>query len=176
MIWDEQTNFLPEMSSKISKEALDSTDRTILQLLQQDSTLSNTQLAEQLSLSVTPCWRRLKRLEDDGFITGYQANLNRRKLGLDVLAFVQLRFMVVSDVSVKQFESIILVHPSVLSCHKITGEADYMLQVVAQDLDAYSDFVETVLRQVPGISMIHSSLAMREIKSMHRYPVAHEKV
>lgn len=162
------------MSSKIPKEALDTTDRTILRLLQQDSTVSNTQLAEQLSLSVTPCWRRLKRLEDDGFITGYQANLNRRKLGLDVLAFVQLRFMVVTDVSVTQFEDIIRVHPSVLSCHKITGEADYMLQVVAHDLDAYSDFVETVLRQVPGISMIHSSLAMREIKSIHRYPVAQE--
>jgi Lrp/AsnC family leucine-responsive transcriptional regulator len=140
-------------------------------LLQEDGTLSNAQLAEHLSLSVTPCWRRLKRLQDEGYITSYQANLNRRKLGLDVLAFVQLRFMVVTDASVKQFEEIIRIHPSVLSCHKITGEADYMLQVVATDLDAYSDFVEALLRQVPGISMMHSSLAMREIKSVNRFPV-----
>ncbi len=133
--------------------------------------MSNAQLAEHLSLSVTPCWRRLKRLQDEGYITSYQANLNRRKLGLDVLAFVQLRFMVVTDASVKQFEEIIRIHPSVLSCHKITGEADYMLQVVATDLDAYSDFVEALLRQVPGISMMHSSLAMREIKSVNRFPV-----
>jgi len=160
------------MSSKTSKPELDSADLTILRLLQQDGTLSNAQLAEHLSLSVTPCWRRLKRLQDEGYITGYQANLNRRKLGLDVLAFVQLRFMVVTDASVKQFEEIIRIHPAVLSCHKITGEADYMLQVVAADLDAYSDFVEALLRQVPGISMMHSSLAMREIKAVNRFPVA----
>ena len=79
--------------------------------------------------------------------------------------------MVVTDVSVKQFEDIIRTHPAVLSCHKITGEADYMLQVVAADLDAYSDFVEDLLRQVPGISMMHSSLAMREIKAVNRFPV-----
>jgi Lrp/AsnC family leucine-responsive transcriptional regulator len=108
-------------------------------------------------------------------MTGYQANLNRRKLGLDVLAFVQLRFMVVTDVSTQQFEATVLQHPSVLSCHKITGEADYMLQVVATDLDAYSDFVETVLRKVAGIAMIHSRLAMREIKAVHRFPVPPRK-
>lgn len=175
MIWNKSTQNLKQMSSKTPKPELDHTDLTILQLLQQDGTLSTPQLAEQVSLSVTPCWRRLKRLEDDGFITGYQANLNRRKLGLDVLAFVQLRFMVVTDVSTQQFEATVLQHPSVLSCHKITGEADYMLQVVATDLDAYSDFVETVLRKVAGIAMIHSSLAMREIKAVHRFPVLPRK-
>lgn len=159
------------MGSKNSNQELDAADLGILRLLQEDGTLSNVQLAEHLSLSVTPCWRRLKRLQDDGYITGYQANLNRRKLGLDVLAFVQLRFHVVTDASVKQFEEIIRVHTAVQSCHKITGEADYMLQVVAKDLDAYSDFVEALLRQVPGISMMHSSLAMREIKAVQRFPV-----
>ncbi len=159
------------MGKNISTPALSGTDKSILQLLQQDGNLSTAQLAEQLSLSVTPCWRRVKRLEDEGFITGYQANLDRRKLGLDVLAFVQLRFTVVSDLSVKDFEALIRAHPHVLSCYKITGEADYMLQVVAADLDDYSDFVEALLRQVPGISMMHSSLAMREIKATHQFPV-----
>lgn len=84
---------------------------------------------------------------------------------------MQLRFHVVTDASVKQFEEIIRVHTAVQSCHKITGEADYMLQVVAKDLDAYSDFVEALLGQVPGISMMHSSLAMREIKAVQRFPV-----
>ena len=151
---------------------LNPTDLTLLALLQQDGSLTTPQLAEQVSLSVTPCWRRRKRLEEDGFITGYQANLDRRKLGLDVLAFVQIRFMVVTDASTQQFEATILAHPAVLSCHKITGEADYMLQVVATDLDAYSDFMETVLRKLPGISTIHSSLALREIKAVHRFPLA----
>lgn len=133
--------------------------------------MSNPKLAEHVSLSVTPCWRRLRRLEEDGFITSYQANLDRRKLGLDVLAFVQLSFLVVTDATTKHFEEVILAHPEVLSCHKITGQADYLLQVVAEDLDAYSDFVENVLRAVPGISLIHSSLAMREIKSSSRLPI-----
>ncbi len=159
------------MRKSFSMSELNETDSSILQMLQQDGSLSTAQLAEQLAISVTPCWRRVKRLEDEGFITGYQANLSRRKLGLDVLAFVQLRFNVVSDASVKHFEVLILNHPSVLSCHKITGEADYMLQVVATDLDSYSDFVEGLIRKVPGISMMHSSLAMREIKSTHQYPV-----
>jgi Lrp/AsnC family transcriptional regulator, leucine-responsive regulatory protein len=159
------------MSSKKPKLELDDTDRTILRLLQQDGTMSNPKLAEHVSLSVTPCWRRLRRLEEDGFITSYQANLDRRKLGLDVLAFVQLSFLVVTDVSIKHFEEVILAHPEVLSCHKITGQADYLLQVVAEDLDAYSDFVENVLRVIPGISSIHSSLAMREIKSSSRLPI-----
>lgn len=159
------------MGGKKQDFDLDDTDRTILRLLQQDGTLSNPKLAEHVSLSVTPCWRRLRRLEEEGFITSYQANLDRRKLGLDVLAFVQLSFVVVTDVSIKHFEEMIMTHPEVLSCYKITGEADYLLQVVAESLDAYSDFVENVLRVVPGISMIHSSLAMREIKSSSRLPI-----
>ncbi|MFZ6781007.1 Lrp/AsnC family transcriptional regulator [Undibacterium sp. Ji83W] len=159
------------MNGKKQYLDLDDTDRTILNLLQQDGTLSNPKLAEHVSLSVTPCWRRLKRLEQEGFITSYQANLDRRKLGLDVLAFVQVSFVIVTDVSIKHFEEVIQTHPQVLSCHKVTGVADYLLQVVAQNLDAYSDFVENVLRVIPGISMIHSSLAMREIKSSTRLPI-----
>lgn len=155
----------------MSNIELDQIDLTILRLLQQDGTLSNPALAEQVSLSVTPCWRRLKRLEQKGYITGYQATLSRRKLGLGILAFVQLSFAQASDVSAQRFEETILAHPAVLSCHKVTGQCDYLLQVVASDLDAYSDFVEKVLRTVTGISMIHSSLAMREIKASGRFPV-----
>ena len=160
------------MSTNISIHALDAIDHTILRLLQANSSLSTPQLAEQVALSVTPCWRRLKRLEEQGFITGYQAQLNRRKLGLDILAFVQLTFGVVTDKSIQRFEETILQRPEVLSCHKVTGQADYLLQVVAPSLDAYSDFVETVLRGTPGISLIHSSLALREIKASSQLPVA----
>jgi len=150
---------------------LDETDRTILRLLQEDGTLSNAKLAERLSLSVTPCWRRLHRLEQEGFIEGYQANLNRRKLGLGVLAFVQLGFGTPTDNTSDRFEAVILGHPEVLSCHKVTGAADYLLQVVADDLDTYGLFVERVLRTIPGVVSIHSSLALREIKSSSRIPI-----
>ena len=159
------------MSKKQSISDLDATDQRILSLLQADGTLSHPQLTEQVALSVTPCWRRLKRLEEDGFITGYQANLSRRKLGLDVLAYVQVSFLVVTDQSIRHFEALLQSRPEVMSCHKVTGQADYMLQVVAKDLDAYGDFVENVLRLVPGVSTIHSSLAMREIKTSHQFPI-----
>ena len=150
---------------------LDDVDRHILRLLQEDGALSNAKLAEQLSLSVTPCWRRLRRLEEDGFISSYQANLNRRKLGYGVLAFVHLGFDVHTSDAVGRFEDAILTHPTVLSCHKITGAADYLLQVVAEDLDTYGEFVELVLRRLPGVTSIQSSLALREIKASTRLPV-----
>ncbi|MDP3841677.1 MAG: Lrp/AsnC family transcriptional regulator [Oxalobacteraceae bacterium] len=151
--------------------SLDEIDRTILRLLQEDGTLSNAKLAERLSLSVTPCWRRIRRLEEEGFIDGYQANLNRRKLGFGVLAFVQLSFDIHTDDSANRFEKAVLSYPEVLSCHKITGKADYLLQVVSGDLDSYGEFVEMVLRVMPGVTSIHSSLALREIKSSSRLPV-----
>lgn len=151
--------------------SLDETDRTILRLLQEDGTLSNAKLAERLALSVTPCWRRIRRLEEEGFIDGYQANLNRRKLGFGVLAFVQLSFDIHTDDSANRFEKAVLTYPEVQSCHKITGKADYLLQVVSGDLDSYGEFVEQVLRMMPGVTSIHSSLALREIKSTSRLPV-----
>lgn len=150
---------------------LDEIDRTILRLLQEDGTLSNAKLAERLSLSVTPCWRRIRKLEEEGYIDGYQANLNRRKLGFGVLAFVQLCFDIHTDDSANRFEKAVLTYPEVLSCHKITGKADYLLQVVSEDLDSYGEFVEQVLRIMPGVTSIHSSLALREIKSSSRLPV-----
>jgi Lrp/AsnC family leucine-responsive transcriptional regulator len=167
----ETTHLSPTMSMKSPVDALDSTDRTILRLLQSDATLSTPQLAEQLALSTTPCWRRLKRLEEQGFISGYGARLDRRKLGLDILAFVQVTFGVVTSSAIQQFEEVMAQRPEVLACHKVTGQADYLLQVVAPSLDAYSDFVETVLRSIPGISLIHSSLALREIKASGQLPV-----
>lgn len=151
--------------------ALDKTDIAILAILQKDGAISAAQVAERVSLSVTPCWRRMKRLEREGFVTGYQANLSRRKVGLDVLAFVEVSFVQASDPMASKFETRMLAEQAVLTCHKITGRADYLLQVVAQDLDAYNHFVETVLRTVKGVGVIHSSLAMHEIKATSRLPL-----
>jgi DNA-binding Lrp family transcriptional regulator len=150
---------------------LDATDREMLRLLQGDAGMSNAALGERLSLSVTPCWRRRKRLEDEGMIKDYQANLDRRMLGFDVLAFVHIRFGGHTDDAPDQFEQTIQALPEVLSCHKITGDADYVLQVVAADLDAYGEFVEHVLRKQRGIASIQSTLALREVKSTSRVPV-----
>ena len=160
------------MQKKISKRiSLDETDLAILELLQEDASISNAELSERLSLSLTPCWRRRKRMEEAGVIKGYQANLDRRMLGLDIMAFVHIRFSTHADHAPDAFEAVIAQLPQVVACHMITGDADYVLQVLAEDLDSYSDFIEQVLRRQVGIASIQSSLALREIKTGSRIAI-----
>lgn len=150
---------------------LDKTDMRLLAQLQKSGRLSNAKLAEALSLSETPCWRRLKKLEDERIITSYQANLDRRKVGFGVMAFVQICCTSHDEESTLQFERIITESENVLACHNTTGEADFMLQVVAKDLDDYSAFIEKTLRKLPGVSAIRSNISLREVKSSSRLPL-----
>jgi DNA-binding Lrp family transcriptional regulator len=151
----------------------DKLDLRMMASLQQDGRLSNAKLAAALAISETPCWRRLKRLEEEGVIEGYQALLNRRKLELGVLAFVHLSFTQHGEEVTAQIERSILASENVLTCHNVSGDADFMLTVVAKDLDDYSRFVETTLRKLPGVSAIRSTFSLREIKASNRLPVAH---
>ena len=153
-------------------DALDKVDADMVDRLQRDGRLSNAKLAEQLGLSEASCWRRQKRLEEAGVIDGYQAILNRRKLGGGVMAFVQIVCTQHSEEVTAAFERIIQACPQVLSCHNTTGEADFLLQVVARDLDDYSRFVEKVLRKLPGVSSIRSNLSLRELKTTNRLPIS----
>lgn len=151
--------------------ALDKVDIAIADRLQQDGRLSNARLAEQLALSEASCWRRQKRLEEMGVIEGYKAVLNRRKLGIGVMAFVQIVCTQHSEEVTAAFERIIQVSPNVLACHNTTGEADFLLQVVARDLDDYSRFVEKVLRKLPGVLSIRSNISLREMKVTNKLPI-----
>ena len=150
---------------------MDNVDKKILALLQKDGKLSNAKLAEKLNMSETPCWRRVRRLESEGYIESYQANLNKRKLGYGVLAFVQLTYTAHDTKTTSNFIDIIQRCDNVLSCHNITGGADFLLQVVARDLDDYGHFVDTVLRKLPSISDISSSISLKELKSTVRLPL-----
>ncbi|CAG8999865.1 MAG: Leucine-responsive regulatory protein [Candidatus Celerinatantimonas neptuna] len=152
-------------------KSLDKIYIAILDRLQRDGRLSNAKLSANLALSESPCWRRVKRLEEEQYIQGYQANMNRQKLGFGVLAFVHITCVKHDLKTTKQFESIIHAADNVLSCHNTTGDSDFMLQVIAKDLDDYSRFVEHVLRQLPGISVISSYVSLREIKSSPRFPI-----
>jgi len=151
--------------------ALDKVDIAIADRLQQDGRLSNARLAEQLALSEASCWRRQKRLEETGVIEGYKAVLNRRKLGIGVMAFVQIVCTQHSEEVTTAFERIIQACPNVLACHNTTGEADFLLQVVARDLDDYSRFVETVLRKLPGVLSIRTNISLREMKVTNKLPI-----
>ncbi|MCB6185059.1 Lrp/AsnC family transcriptional regulator [Leeia sp. TBRC 13508] len=150
---------------------IDKVDVAIIDRLQQDGRQSNAKIAEQLTMSEASCWRRQKRLEEIGVIEGYQAILNRRKLGFGVMAFVQIVCTEHGEEATAQFEQIVSLCPNVLACHNTTGEADFLLQVVARDLDDYSQFVEKVLRKLPGVFSIRSNISLRELKVTNKLPL-----
>lgn len=152
-------------------KGIDATDRAILRALQADGRLSNARLSERLALSETPCWRRLKRLEAEGFIEGYQARLNRKKLGYGVVAFVQVTLGNHAGETPLLFERRVAEMPGILSCHNVTGDCDYLMQVVAEDLDAYGAFVRDELRNLPGVTSVQSNLSLRDVKSSTALPV-----
>ncbi len=150
---------------------IDTVNAQILELLQSDGRMTNAKLAEHLNMSETPCWRRLKKLEETGIIEGYQAHLNRRKLGLGVMAFVQLSYSEHDQVATAEFQRIVEITPNILACHNTTGADDFLLIVVARDLDDYSAFVDSTLRRLPGVTSIRSNLSLKEMKASSKLPV-----
>lgn len=151
---------------------LDAIDRKILKILQDDGRLSNAELAERVSLSASPCWKRLRRLESSGVIRGYQAVLDRRALGLGVVAFVSISLDNHTEKACRAFEAGVLAMPEVIACHNTTGQHDYLLQILAQDFDTYSEFVLNRLRTLPSVKEILSTLSMRELKSLSKLHIA----
>jgi Lrp/AsnC family transcriptional regulator, leucine-responsive regulatory protein len=150
---------------------LDRIDRAILSAIQLDGRLPVAKLAERVGLSETPCARRLKRLENDGFIDGYRAMLSRKALGLGVVAFVSVRFSDHDRSMSERFEREIAGIERVVSCHNVSGTADYLLQVVVRDLDEYGTFARDVLRILPGVTSVESMLSLREVKRDTRLPL-----
>ncbi len=152
---------------------LDQTDRAMLDLLQKEGRASNVTLAGRLHLSESPCWRRQKRLEENGFIKGYHAHLDRRRLGFGVIAFVQISFSIHSDDSLTDFEQAVQDIPEILFCHNISGESDYLLQIVASSLESYEKLSRNVIRRLPGVTSIKTSFSLKEIKHSTQLPIAH---
>jgi Lrp/AsnC family transcriptional regulator, leucine-responsive regulatory protein len=143
---------------------LDETDMALLRALQDDARLSSAELGQRLSLSQSPAWRRLKRLEQDGVIEGYRAVLNRKKLGLSVLAMVLIGMERHDDASAKKFEKAVSELPQVVLCHGMSGPEDFLLLVVARDLDDYSNTLLGKLRSLPGVKSIRTSFSLKPIK------------
>ena len=143
---------------------LDKIDRAILIAIQADGRATNASLAETVGLSETPCARRLKRLEAEGYIEGYRAILSKSALKLGLVAFALLRFGVHDRQLADRFEREIQAIPRIISCHNISGSADYLLEIVARDLDDYGTFLRDVLRALPGVTSVESTLSLREVK------------
>ena len=161
------------MSDKMPDGPLDAVDLKILEVLQVDSGLSNVDLAAKIGLSPSPCLRRVKMLESRGFISGYRAVVDRRAIGLGVRAFVEVKLERQSEEVTNKFLASIRDVPEVASCYLMTGGLDYLLDVVATDLDAYGEFTTTRLIGLPGVKEIRSSFVLKEIGRGKALPLAH---
>ncbi|MDO6420891.1 Lrp/AsnC family transcriptional regulator [Saccharophagus degradans] len=141
---------------------LDKYDRMILDILQKDGRLSNQELADRINLSPSPCLRRVRHLEELGLIAGYRAHLNARKLGLTLIAFIQVSMDKHTPERFENFERKIALHPEVLECHLIAGQsADYLMKVIVKDMDAYQHFLLHTLTTIEGVSGVHSSFVLK---------------
>ena len=152
---------------------LDRYDIAILNELQRDARLSNTELAARIGISAAPTWRRVKWLEENGFITGYRAEIDRRKIGLGVLAFVRIDADRNTAASTRELEDAIRRIPQVISCHYISGAGTFELQVMATDLDAFSKLSLDVLLNLPHVKDLHTSFSLGEVKAGAALPLAH---
>lgn len=155
---------------------ISATDSRILRVLQEEGGLTNVELADRIGLSPSPCLRRVKHLENQGLISGYVALLDRRKLGLDVLAFVEVQVERHSDAVAAAFRDAVTKDPAVVSCHTMAGAFDYLLKVVAPNLDAYADFAMNRLLKMPGVKDVRSSFALETLKDTTALPLGHLKV
>jgi Lrp/AsnC family leucine-responsive transcriptional regulator len=143
---------------------LDRIDRRILEALQLDARLSSADLAERVSLTTSPCWRRVKRLEEEGLISGYHARLDAARLGYQVTAIVQVSLDKKDTQSLQAFEAAVQEIPQVLACFRISGRYDHQLVVVAEDLEAYGVFSANYINGLPGVKEVYTSFVLKEVK------------
>ena len=153
--------------------ALDRWDVAILAALQADARLTNTDLAARIGLSAAPTWRRVKWLEAQGYISGYRAELDRRKIGLGVLAFVRIDAERNNAEATRALEAAIRSLPEVVACHYISGAGTFELQVMCTDLDAYARWSMETLFKLPNVKDLHTSFSLGEVKAGAALPLTH---
>lgn len=149
---------------------MDSKDRHILKELQTNGRLTNQELSERVNLSPSPCLRRVRLMEEKGVIRGYSALVDQKAWGLPVTVFIRIKLERHGDDAVNAFEQAIIGMPQVMDCWLMTGRSDYLLRVIAADLDAYEHFVRRKLQRVPGIASIDTSFAYGSVKHAQVMP------
>jgi DNA-binding Lrp family transcriptional regulator len=140
-------------------------DRRILAELQRDSRLTNQELADKVGMSNSATWRRVKSLEDAGIIDRYVAILNPRKAGFGLASMVHVSLARHEQSHVDHFIREVMRHPEVLECFATSGEADFHLRVVVEDIDAYNAFLDDFIFRLPGVSQVRSNIVLKEIKA-----------
>ena len=150
---------------------LDDTDRRLLNALQRQGRLSNAELSEAVNLSPSACHRRVQRLEKDGYIKGYVALLNPRKVNRKTIVFVEITLSAQADEVLDAFEKAVARVPEVLECHLMAGSADYLLKVVAEDAEDFARLHRRSLASLPGVQGMQSSFALRTVRQTTALPV-----
>lgn len=150
---------------------LTATDLQILELLQADASLTTQEIADRINISQSPCWRRINRLEELGYIEGRVSRLNREKLGMEVVVFATVNLSAQGRGYLEDFEKEVVVLPEVIECYTMAGTWDYMLKIVAKDIRHYERFVREKLTRLSHIGEVHSHIAVTEIKNTTVLPL-----
>ncbi len=151
--------------------SLDAMDRRLLSVLQKQGRISNAELAEAVSLSASACHRRVQRLETEGYINGYVALLNRRKMGVPTTVFVEITLTTQAEEILEAFEQAVARIPDVLECHLTAGTADYILKLVTEDTEDFARIHRQYLTRLPGVAKMQSSFALRTVLQTTAVPV-----
>lgn len=149
---------------------LDEVDKKILRLIQHDGNISLNDLAEEVNLTTTPCWKRLKRLEDNGVIRKRVALLNPDVIGLSFTAFVMLKTSDHSHQWYQEFVDTVSEYPEVMEFYRMAGEYDYMLRVLVKDMKSFDDFYKKLVNSIKGLSDVTSTFAMESLKYTTELP------
>jgi len=159
----------------MSQVKLDEIDLRILRDLQENGKITNVELARRVGISAPPCLRRVRALEEAGFITGYHAEVEPAKLGYNVTVFAQVGLDSQSESELSAFEELVRSWPEVRDCHMLAGEADFILRIVAQDWETYQKFVTEKLTPAPNVANVKSALTLRASKHEPGVPVRLDK-
>lgn len=152
-------------------DELDSTDRKILRILQNDSTLTVKELAANVNLSASPTFDRQKRLEREGFIKGYHAILDAKKTGNGITVLCNMRLKRHSQLLMDDFMAAIQDIEEITECYNTSGEYDFTLKIQARDMDSYQEFMRTKLGNIDSVGYFHSVFVMKEVKNTHGVPI-----
>lgn len=150
---------------------MDAIDRKILDIIQTHGDLPASDIAEKVNLSQPPCWRRIKRLEKEGYINNRVALLNRKKLGLNFVVYVEIKLSANGRKAVHECEEAIRSFEAVTECYVMLGRIDFLLRIVTVDVEHYEAFFRQYLSQLPGVQDINSSVALSEVKSTTALPL-----
>lgn len=153
------------------RKFMDDFDRKILRTLQDAPDITMASLAERVGLSQTPCWRRVKALEESGIIAGRAVLLDPRKIGLAVSVFAQIRLSRHDEGTLDALETAVRGHPEIVECFSMSGEADYLLRIVARNIEDYERFLKKILLHLPGVAAVNSSFALKSVKMTTNLPV-----